>query len=138
MRMLSTVLAICVSVAACAAVVSPTLPEPDWPDSEAATNAALPVATWQKRGHFDVQMSVAAGTNLVQLAFGCDADGDGDTNLMDVSRIQMSFANPNAVNVADRVAVDIDRNKQVEIIDATYLQRWLNQIEIPYEIIIKG
>lgn len=67
-----------------------------------------------------------------------DADGDGDTNLMDVSRIQMSFANPNAVNVADRVAVDIDRNKQVEIIDATYLQRWLNRIEIPYEIIIKG
>ena len=78
MRMLSTVLAICVSVAACAAVVSPILPAPEWPDREAATNAVLPVATWQKRGHFDVRMSVAAGTNLVQLAFGHDADGDGE------------------------------------------------------------
>ena len=67
-----------VSAAACAAVVSPTLPAPEWPDREAATNAVLPVATWQKHGHFDVRMSVAAGTNLVQLAFGRDADGDGE------------------------------------------------------------
>ena len=86
MRMLSTVLAICVSVAAFAAVVSPTLPASEWTDREAATNAALPVATWQKRGHFDVQMSVAAGTNLVQLAFGRDADGDGE-----LSRAETAF-----------------------------------------------
>ena len=78
MRLLSTVLATCISVAACAAVVSPTLPTPEWPDHEAATNTAFPVATWQRRGHFDVQMSVAAGTNLVQLAFGRDTDGDGE------------------------------------------------------------
>ena len=78
MRILSTFWAVCVSVAACAAVVSPTLPVAEWPDREAATNAALPVVTWQKRGHFDVQMSVAARTNLVQLAFGRDADGDGE------------------------------------------------------------
>ena len=78
MRMLSTVLAICVSTAVCAVVVSPILPAAEWPDREAATNAALPVATWQKRGHFDVQMSIATGTNLVQLAFGRDADGDGE------------------------------------------------------------
>ena len=78
MRMLSTVLAICVSVAAFAAVVSPTLPVAEWPDREAATNVALSVAAWLGRGHFDVQMSVAAGTNLVQLAFGRDADGDGE------------------------------------------------------------
>ena len=78
MRMLFTVLATCISAAACAAVVSPTLPAPEWPDREAATNAVLPVATWQKRGHFDVRVSVAAGTNLVQLAFGHDADGDGE------------------------------------------------------------
>ena len=77
MRVQSTILAAFVSAAACAAAVSPTLPAPEWPDREAATNAALPVATWQRRGHFDVQMSVAAGTNLVQLAFGRDADGDG-------------------------------------------------------------
>ena len=78
MRMLSTVLAICVSVAAFAAVVSPTLPVAEWPDREAATNVALSVAAWLGRGHFDVQMSVAAGTNLVQLALGRDADGDGE------------------------------------------------------------
>ena len=78
MRMLSTVLAICVSTAVCAAVVSPTLPAPEWPDREAATNAPLPAVTWRKRGHFDVRMSVAAGTNLVQLVFGRDADGDGE------------------------------------------------------------
>ena len=86
MRMLFTVLATCISAAACAAVVSPTLPAPEWPDREAATNAVLPSATWQKRGHFDVQMSVAAGTNLVQLAFGRDADGDGE-----LSRAEMAL-----------------------------------------------
>ena len=53
------------------------MPVAEWPDCEAATNAALPSATWQKHGHFDVRMSIAAGTNLVQLAFGRDADGDG-------------------------------------------------------------
>ena len=51
---------------------------PERPDREAATNVALSVAAWLGRGHFDVQISVAAGTNLVQLAFGRDADGDGE------------------------------------------------------------
>ena len=78
MRLPSTILAALVSAAACAAAVSPTLPVAEWPDCEAATNAALPSATWQRRGHFDVHLSVAAGTNLVQLAFGRDADGDGE------------------------------------------------------------
>ena len=78
MRLLSTILAALVSAVAYAAAVSPTLPVAEWPDCEAATNAALPVATWQKHGHFDVRMSIAAGTNLVQLAFGRDADGDGE------------------------------------------------------------
>ena len=78
MRLPSTILAALVSAASLAAAVSPTLPVAEWPDCEAATNAALPVAMWQRRGHFDVQMSIAAGTNLVQLAFGRDADGDGE------------------------------------------------------------
>ena len=78
MRVLSTILAVLVSAAVGAAVVSSALPAPEWPDREAATNAPLPAATWRKRGHFDVRMSVAAGTNLVQLAFGRDADGDGE------------------------------------------------------------
>ena len=78
MRMLLSILAACASATACAAAVSLTLPVAEWPDCEAATNAALPSATWQRRGHFDVQVSIAAGTNLVQLAFGRDADGDGE------------------------------------------------------------
>jgi len=77
MRALSTFWAVCVFASASAAVVSPTLPAPEWPDREAATNAVLPVATWRRHGHFDVRMSVAAGTNLVQLAFGRDADRAG-------------------------------------------------------------
>ena len=78
MRMLCAILAGWASVAVCAAVVSPALPVSEWADCEAATNAALPVATWQKRGHFDVRLSLAAGTNLLQAAFGRDADGDGE------------------------------------------------------------
>ena len=78
MKVSLSILAICASAAACAAAVSPTLPVAEWPDHEAATNAVLPVATWQRRGHFDVRLSVAAGTNLMQLAFGRDADGDGE------------------------------------------------------------
>ena len=65
-------------VAAYAATVSLVPSVPEWTDCEAATNAALPVATWQRRGHFDVRLSVAAGTNLLQVAFGRDADGDGE------------------------------------------------------------
>ena len=87
MRILSTFWAVCVSVAACAAVVSPTLPVAEWPDREAATNAALPVVTWQKRGHFDVQMSIATGTNLVQLTFGRDADRDGELSRAETALI---------------------------------------------------
>ena len=78
MRMLLSILAACASATACAAAVALAPPVVEWADCEAATNAALPSATWQRRGHFDVQMSIAAGTNLVQLAFGRDADGDGE------------------------------------------------------------
>ena len=78
MRALCTILAVGVSAVVRAAVVSPALSAPEWADCEAATNAALSVATWQKRGHFDVRLSVAVGTNLLQVAFGCDADGDGE------------------------------------------------------------
>ena len=77
MRALCTMIAVLMSVAACAATVSLAPPAPEWADCEAATNAALPAATWQRRGHFDVRLSVAAGTNLLQVAFGRDADGDG-------------------------------------------------------------
>ena len=77
MRALCTMIAVSMSVAICAATVSLAPPASEWADCEAVTNAALPSATWQKRGHFDVRLSVAAGTNLVQLAFGRDADGDG-------------------------------------------------------------
>ena len=78
MRALCTMIAVLMSVVACAATVSLASSAPEWGDREAATNAALPSATWQRRGHFDVRLSVAAGTNLVQAVFGRDADGDGE------------------------------------------------------------
>ncbi len=78
MRTLCTMIAVLMSVVACAATVSLASPAPECVDREAATNAALPVATWQRRGHFDVRLSVAAGTNLLQAAFGHDVDGDGE------------------------------------------------------------
>lgn len=71
-------IAVLMSVAACAATVSLAPPVAEWADCEAATNAALPSATWQKRGHFGLRLSAAAGTNLLQAAFGRDADGDGE------------------------------------------------------------
>ena len=78
MRALCTILTFGMDIAVCAVVVSPTLPVPEWVDREAVTNSVLPVATWQKRGHFDVRLSVTAGPNLLQAAFGRDADGDGE------------------------------------------------------------
>jgi len=66
------------SAAALAATVSLAPPEAEWADCEAATNVPLPAATWRGRGHVDVRLSAAAGTNLVQVAFGRDADGDGE------------------------------------------------------------
>ena len=87
MRMLLSILAACASATACAAAVSLTLPVAEWPDCEAATNAALPVATWQRRGHFEVWMSVAAGTNLLQLAFGSDANGDGELSYAETALV---------------------------------------------------
>lgn len=70
MRALCTILAVGLSAVVRAAAVSPTLPAPNWVDREVAANAALRVATWQRRGHFDVRLSVEPGTNLVQAAFG--------------------------------------------------------------------
>ena len=78
MRALCTVLAVGVSAVVRAAVMSLAPSVPEWADREASTNAALPAATWQKRGHFDVRLSLAVGTNLLQMAFGRDADGDGE------------------------------------------------------------
>ena len=78
MRVLCSMIVVWTSVAACAATVSFAPPVSEWADCESSTNAVLPVATWQQRGHFDVQLSVASGTNLMQVAFGRDADGDGE------------------------------------------------------------
>ena len=78
MRFLCSIIVIGLSAVAYAAAVSLAPPTSEWADCEASTNAVLPVATWLRRGHFDVQLSVARGTNLVQVAFGNDADGDGE------------------------------------------------------------
>lgn len=77
MRFPFAIIVIWVSAVACAAAVTLVPPTSEWADCEASTNAVLPATTWQRRGHFDVRLSVARGTNLVQVAFGRDADCDG-------------------------------------------------------------
>ena len=135
MRMPSTVLAMLLSAVACAAVVSPTLPAPEWPDREAATNAPLPVATWQKRGHFDVRMSVAAGTNLVQLAFDRDADGDGE-----LSRAETAFVMGRGLGGAfvEDVAARIRYTEELPLTAGRYGLGWrvfLNAVGAPTGLI---
>ena len=104
MRALCTMIAVSMSVAICAATVSLAPPASEWADCEAVTNAALPSATWQKRGHFDVRLSVAAGTNLVQLAFGHDADGDGELSRAETALVVgRGFADAFVEDVAARM-----------------------------------
>ena len=104
MKVLSTVLTALVSAVACAAAVSPTLPVTEWADCEAATNAALPAAAWRGRGHVDVRMSVAVGTNLLQLAFGRDADGDGELSRAETALVVgRGFADAFVEDVAARM-----------------------------------
>ena len=119
MRMLCAILAGWASVAVCAAVVSPALPVPEWADCEAATNAALPSVTWQKRGHFDVRLSVAAGTNLLQAAFGRDADGDGELSYEETALVVGCGA--------DKVLVEdvAERRRYVETLPPTAGRRGL-------------
>jgi hypothetical protein len=54
------------------------MPESPWLDTEVCTNIVL-VATCNELRKIDVDMQfVGSPTNNVQIAFGCDADGDGD------------------------------------------------------------
>ena len=57
--------------------VPPLLPSP-FADSEATTNLPLRVGVPGRDWHFDFQMSCAAVSNSVQIAFGVDDDADGE------------------------------------------------------------
>ena len=119
MRAFCAMLIACASVAVCAVTVSLVPPVPEWADREASTNAALPVATWQRRGHFDVRLSVAAGTNLLQVAFGLDADGDGELSYGETALVV--GRGPDAVFFED-VA---ERQRHVETLPPTAGRRGL-------------
>ena len=56
----------------------PTAPPPVFADTESVTNAALPAAVMARARllHCTVELGASA-SNCVEVAFGCDADGDG-------------------------------------------------------------
>ena len=56
----------------------PALPPSPYADTEATTNLPLRVGVPGRDWHFDFQMSCAAVSNSVQIAFGVDADADGE------------------------------------------------------------
>ena len=103
MRALPTILVILSFVAVSAVTVSPMSPVAEWPDREAATNVVFSVAAWRGRGHFNVQISVSSGTNLVQLAFGRDEDGDGELSYAETALVVgRGFAEAFVEDVATR------------------------------------
>ena len=74
--MLGAALALCCSASQGAAVAR--LPEPAHADTEVSTNVPFNTARSDARG-FGVELSFAGtASNCVQVAFGRDADGDGD------------------------------------------------------------
>ena len=76
------------------------------------------------------------GLGAVEPSFPGDADGDGQITLMDVTTVQHKLSHMNTGGVDEEAlqSADVDKNGVVEIIDATYIQRWLLNMEIPFEI----
>ena len=61
-----------------------------------------------------------------------DADGDGVVTIIDATNIQRKLVNMPVSNF-DKKAADVDGNG-LDITDATFIQRFLAEIEIPYRI----
>ncbi len=64
-----------------------------------------------------------------------DADGDGEVTLMDATQVQYHIISAKAG--ADEKALmyaDVDKNGSLEIVDSTFIQRWVAEIPIPYDI----
>ena len=63
-----------------------------------------------------------------------DADGDGQVTVMDASLIQYILADLRISGSFDEKAADADQNDIVEVIDATWIQRYEAEIDIPYPV----
>lgn len=69
------------------------------------------------------------------IAMTGDADGDGIVTVLDVSEIQHSLALTNTQADEDLTKYgDVDQNGRLEIIDATWIHRYVAKIDIPYEV----
>lgn len=63
-----------------------------------------------------------------------DADGDCMVTVMDVTEVQHSLSMMNTKTEDDLTKyTDVDQNNVLEIIDATYVQRFVAGIATPYD-----
>ncbi len=76
--------------------------------------------------------SCAASFSAVSGYILGDADRDGEVSSIDAALIQRKMAGVAMVSL-DEHAADIDKDG-LDIVDATFIQRYLSQIEVPYEI----
>lgn len=64
-----------------------------------------------------------------------DADGDGEVTLMDVTQVQCYLSSMDTESTEEMLMfADIDKNGLLEVVDATWMQRYIADMEIPYEI----
>ncbi|MBQ9680408.1 MAG: leucine-rich repeat protein [Ruminococcus sp.] len=63
-----------------------------------------------------------------------DCDGDGAITIMDATDVQYLISKGTAVEDEVLEYADVDRNSLLEIVDATYIQRSVAKIIIPYTV----
>ena len=64
-----------------------------------------------------------------------DADGDGEITVKDVTEVQFYLSNMTTQTDEETLMyADIDKNGRLEVIDTTWLQRYLVEMPIPYMI----
>ena len=64
-----------------------------------------------------------------------DADGDGEVTVMDVSEVQ-HYLSSMKTNASEEMLMyaDVDKNGLLEVIDTTWMQRYIAGMDIPYQI----
>ena len=81
MKSFAFLLTMIVPAAAAAGIAVGPLPAPDYADTEVSTNFAFSVGEGQSRGIvFTVELQ-ATPSNNVEVAIGCDTDGDGSLSV---------------------------------------------------------
>lgn len=63
-----------------------------------------------------------------------DANRDGIVTISDVTCIQMKIAELPLSGGFSEQAADVDENKEIDSVDALYIQKWLALFETPYPI----